>query len=86
MRLEAHVNQKVFSALTGQGFSEKQARAALARVSGNTEARTCEQVLRSTLLWLTRKPGDRSRRAESPESVVSRFRDSSNPATRCRRG
>jgi hypothetical protein len=52
------VNQKVFSALTGQGFSEKQARAALARVSGNTEARTCEQVLRSTLLWLTRKPGD----------------------------
>ena len=51
------VAAKVFSALVGQGFSEKQARNALARVSvDDTEARTCEQVLRAALRCLTEKP------------------------------
>ncbi len=48
--------QKVFLALTSQGFSEKQAREALAQVPTDANAKTCEQVLRASLLWLTRKP------------------------------
>jgi hypothetical protein len=49
------VTKKVFLALTAQGFSERQARAALAQMSRSPDARTCEQVLRASLLWLTRK-------------------------------
>jgi hypothetical protein len=50
------IAQKVFLALTGQGFGDKQAREALAHVSTNDNAQTCERVLRASLLWLTREP------------------------------
>jgi hypothetical protein len=51
----ADIGRKVFLALTGQGFSDKQSREALSRALSDTEARTCEQVLRASLVWLTRK-------------------------------
>jgi 5-methylcytosine-specific restriction endonuclease McrA len=47
--------QKVFLALTGQGFSEKQARAALVHASNRSGPKTSKQLLRASLLWLTRK-------------------------------
>ena len=51
----ADIAQKVFLALTGQGFSEKQVREVLPRVMADTESKTCEQVLRASLLCLTER-------------------------------
>lgn len=59
------IAEKVFLALTGQGFSEKQARGALSKVLTNTEAKTCEQVLRASLFWLTKEAVSRPRRGAS---------------------
>ena len=51
----AEIAQKVFLALTGQGFSEKRVREVLLRVMADTEPKTCEQVLRAALALLDRE-------------------------------
>jgi hypothetical protein len=57
--------QKVFLALTGQGFSEKQVREVLTQVMADTESNTCEQVLRASLLRLTERAVSRPGRTTS---------------------
>ena len=69
----ADMVQKVFRALTGQGFSEKQVREVLPRVLvDTTESQTCEQVLRASLRCLTERatarPGRVRRIPSSPRS------------------
>ena len=61
----ADIAQKVFLALTGQGFSEKQVREVLPRAMADTELKTCGQILRAALICLTERPVSRPSRTRS---------------------